>query len=96
MPGDFLNYDAITKRTAFNAIEAVERLAKNPFERTIPLSFLSCAEAGWPDVTLGPQEEEKLAPVWLRRYLVAKHAVEGKLSWVPKGVLTVEYRSSLI
>lgn len=96
VPDDSSTYDAITKRTAFNVIEAVEKRSKNPFQATIPLCFVSCAEAGWPDVTLGPQVEEKLAPEWLRRYLVAKRAVEGKLSGVPKGVRTVVYRPSLI
>ena len=96
LPGESSTYDTITKRTAFNVIEVVERRANNPFHRTIHLFFVSCAEAGRPGVTLGPQVENKLAPEWIRRYLVAKRALEGKLSWVPKGVRTVVYRQSLI
>jgi len=47
---------------------------------SFPFVFTSAAEAGWPDVPGGPQIEEFFAPEWLRRYLVAKRAVEGRLS----------------
>ena len=75
-------YDNITRQTMFNIIEAVEspvnRLRKGGTKT--PLAFVSCAEAGWPDVQFGEFVEEKLAPDWLKKYLVAKRAVEARLS----------------
>ena len=44
-----------------------------------PLVFISAAEAGWPDMRGGSQVEKYLAPGWLKRYLVAKRAVETRL-----------------
>lgn len=44
-----------------------------------PFCFTSAAEAGWPEMTGGTFIENNLAPDWLRRYLVAKRAVETKL-----------------
>jgi len=78
-------YDNITRKTMFNIIDAVEAKAKNPLNALkgtgkIPLAFVSCAESGWPDVQFGDFVEEKLAPEWLRKYLVAKRAVESRLS----------------
>jgi len=37
------------------------------------------AQAGWPEVALGEQVES-VAPQWLKEYLVAKRAVEAKLT----------------
>lgn len=78
-------YDNITRKTMFNIIDAVEAKAKNPLNALrgtgkTPLAFVSCAESGWPDVQFGDFVEEKLAPEWLRKYLVAKRAVESRLS----------------
>jgi len=96
VPGDTSTYDVVTRQTMFNVIDAVERKATNPFQQTkTPLCFVSCAEAGWPDVEFGSTVEEKLAPEWLRRYLAAKRAVEGKLGSA-KGIRSVIYRPSLI
>ena len=74
-------YDRITRETAFNVIDAVQGdLTKlpPPLGRTTPLAFVSCAEAGWPDVQFGDRVEAA-APEWLVRYLAAKRAVEAKL-----------------
>jgi len=96
IPGDDSTYDKVTRGTTFNVIDAVERKASNPFNReTMPLCFVSCAEAGWPDVQFGDLVEEKLAPEWLCRYLAAKRAVEGRLESA-KGMRAVIYRPSLI
>merc|ERR1712176_1221659 len=76
-------YDNITRKTMFNVIDAVEKKAANPLNmikkaggngKKTPLAFVSCAEAGWPDVALGDFVEDKLAPTWLKKYLVAKRA----------------------
>jgi len=53
-------YDNITRQTMVNIIEAIE----NPVNRLqkggskTPLAFVSCAEAGWPDVQFGNFVEE--------------------------------------
>jgi len=96
VPGETSTYDVVTRQTMFNVIDAVEKKAINPFQKTkTPLCFVSCAEAGWPDVEFGSTVEEKLAPEWLRRYLTAKRAVEGRLESA-KGMRSVIYRPSLI
>ena len=75
-------YDNITRKTMFNIMDAIE----NPVNRLkrggakTPLAFVSCAEAGWPDVALGSWVEETLAPAWLQKYLIAKRAVEDRLT----------------
>ena len=43
------------------------------------MAFVSCAEAGWPDVALG-QQVEAASPDWLQRYLAAKRSVEAALA----------------
>jgi len=74
-------YDNVTRKTMFHIMEAVE----NPINRLkkggtkTPVAFVSCAEAGWPDVRFGDFVEEKLAPDWLKKYLAAKRAVETRL-----------------
>eukprot|EP00560_Eucampia_antarctica_P006543 CAMPEP_0197826746 /NCGR_PEP_ID=MMETSP1437-20131217/3656_1 /TAXON_ID=49252 ORGANISM="Eucampia antarctica, Strain CCMP1452" /NCGR_SAMPLE_ID=MMETSP1437 /ASSEMBLY_ACC=CAM_ASM_001096 /LENGTH=268 /DNA_ID=CAMNT_0043427315 /DNA_START=260 /DNA_END=1066 /DNA_ORIENTATION=+ len=96
LPGDDSTYDNITRKTMFNVVEAVE--AKSNFfskNKKTPLCFVSCAEAGWPDVALGPQVEEYLAPDWLRKYLKAKRSVETRLN-ESKGIRPVIFRPSLI
>jgi hypothetical protein len=49
-----------------------------PFGAPIPFGFISCAEAGWPEVTMGEEVEAK-APTWLKRYLAAKRTVEVRV-----------------
>lgn len=96
IPGESSTYDNITRQTMFNILDACEspinRLKK---KGKMPLAFVSCAEAGWPDVQYGDFVEQKLAPEWLKRYLVAKRAVEDRLSKSP-AVRPVIVRPSLI
>jgi nucleoside-diphosphate-sugar epimerase len=88
IPDENSSYDSITRVSAFNAIDAaMEYASSSPRRRRqqdggrrLPFVFTSAAEAGWPDVTGGPQIEQFLAPDWLRRYLAAKRAVEEKLT----------------
>ena len=82
LPGDSSTYDAITRQTMFNVVDAIEKKPSLPFANNgkYPLAFVSCAEAGWPDVPGGKFVDEKLAPEWLKRYLVAKRAVEARLN----------------
>ena len=61
-----------------------------------PFAFVSCAESGWPDVAGGSFVESNVAPEWLRRYLVAKRAVEAKLTENSDKLRPVVYRPSLI
>lgn len=79
-PGDASTYDNITRKTAFTMIQALQKRPALPFVQTerIPFAFISCAEAGWPDVQFGEAVDEA-APEWLKRYLAAKRAVEAKL-----------------
>ena len=56
--------------------------------------YISCAEAGWPDVQFGEQVEEA-SPDWLKRYLAAKRSVEAKLASTNK-LRPIIYRPSLI
>lgn len=106
VPGEASTYDAITRSTAFNVIDAIEKkqatnlgnlVAKN--KNRYPFCFVSAAEAGWPDVPFGKTIDEKLAPEWLNKYLIAKRAVEARLkeSNESKGTLRAAiYRPSLI
>lgn len=90
-------YDNITRQTMFNIMDALEspmnRLKKRGTKT--PVAFVSCAEAGWPNVQFGDFVENKLAPAWLQKYLVAKRAVEGRLMSSPT-VRPVIVRPSLI
>jgi len=101
LPGDDSTYDAITRKTMFNVIDACEYKAKSPLsiiggsKKGIPVCFVSAAEAGWPDVSLGPRVESTLAPDWLKKYLIAKRAVEARLS-SSSFLRSVIYRPSLI
>ncbi len=107
VPGESSTYDAITRSTAFNVIDAIERkqmtnigsiLSSRNGNSRYPLCFVSAAEAGWPDVPFGPTVDG-LAPKWLNRYLVAKRAVESRLgeSNASKGTIrSAIYRPSLI
>merc|ERR1719445_355566 len=94
-------YDNITRKTMFGIIEAIEKKAMNPLAmlgggaKKTPLAFVSCAEAGWPDVKFGDYVEEKLAPEWLKKYLIAKRAVEERLE-KSSAIRPVIMRPSLI
>jgi len=75
-------YDNITRKTALKVIAALKsRLAMPPAlgGKRIPIAFVSCAEAGWPDVQFG-DAAERAAPEWLKQYLIAKRAVEAELN----------------
>lgn len=105
LPGEKSTYDNITRLTMFHVIQAIQekksRLTNmNPFteKKAFPVCFVSCAEAGWPDVAFGDVVEEKLAPAWLKQYLKAKRAVEAKLQEAQsKGFIRpCIYRPSLI
>lgn len=93
-PDDTSTYDRITRETAFNVIDAVRKKMALPFGMPTPLAFVSCAEAGWPDVQFGEAVDEA-APDWLKRYLVAKRAVEAELQTSDK-LRPIIYRPSLI
>lgn len=105
IPGESSTYDAITRTTAFNVIESIEKkqsmnigsmLSKNA--QRFPLMFVSAAEAGWPDVPFG-KTVDGLAPEWLNKYLTAKRAVESRLkeSNEKKGTIrSAVFRPSLI
>lgn len=78
VPAGDSTYDRITRLTALNSAAAASKprlLRRKP----TPFAFISCAEAGWPDVQFGDVVESRLAPEWLRRYLKAKRAVEAEL-----------------
>ena len=84
LPDSESTYDSITRKSAFNAIDAtVDYVQEKGLVGTdFPFVFISAAEAGWPDVPGGKQVEQYLAPDWLRRYLVAKRSVEARLKEV--------------
>eukprot|EP00614_Pseudopedinella_elastica_P017648 CAMPEP_0172652006 /NCGR_PEP_ID=MMETSP1068-20121228/243099_1 /TAXON_ID=35684 /ORGANISM="Pseudopedinella elastica, Strain CCMP716" /LENGTH=266 /DNA_ID=CAMNT_0013466411 /DNA_START=773 /DNA_END=1573 /DNA_ORIENTATION=- len=98
-PGEGSTYDAITRQTAFNVINALKKRIRVPgfSGAPPPLAFVSAAEAGWPDVA-GGKQAEALAPDALNRYLVAKRSVEAELlEQQRKGALRpIIYRPSLI
>ena len=96
VPGAESTYDRVTRQTAFNAIDATANRLRLPFAPRTPFAFVSCAESGWPDVSGGSFVEDKVAPEWLRRYLVAKRAVEAKLEENSDKLRPVVYRPSLI
>ena len=80
VPDDMSTYDAVTRITAINAIDAAERYAKSQnLADPIPFVFLSAAEAGWPDVAGGRFVENNLTPGFMKRYLAAKRSVENRL-----------------
>lgn len=98
LPGDDSTYDAITRQTMFNIVDAIEGKLSFPSfgkQEKFPLCFVSAAEAGWPDVTGGSFVEEKLAPEWLKQYLGAKRTVEERLTSSTK-IRAAIYRPSLI
>mmetsp|Transcript_72862 Transcript_72862/g.131253 ORF Transcript_72862/g.131253 Transcript_72862/m.131253 type:complete len:321 (+) Transcript_72862:59-1021(+) len=88
-------YDTVTRKTAFNLINALKQKFRMPFSAPTPVMFVSAAEAGWPDVNFGPQVEEA-APGWLKEYLMAKRAVERELTSSRESIRPVMFRPSLI
>lgn len=94
IPGDDSTYDAITRQTSFNIIDAVEGKLSFPRQK-FPVCFVSAAEVGWPDVTGGQFVEDTLAPEWLKKYLTAKRTVEARLTGSKK-IRACMYRPSLI
>jgi hypothetical protein len=98
LPDSGSTYDAITRLTAFNAIEAaLEYTVANPdAAKPFPFCFASAAEAGWPNMAGGSFVEKNLAPDFLRRYLAAKRAVEEKLMSSEPKLRPIIVRPSLI
>jgi len=96
VPEGASTYDDITRLTAFNAISAAESYAQNRGGEPLPFIFTSAAEAGWPDVPGGKFVEKNLTPQWLRRYLVAKRAVEARLMKNQNLLRPIIFRPSLI
>lgn len=106
LPDSDSTYDDITRKTAFNALEAAEKIAASTSfansvdiskrGRPIPFVFISAAEAGWPDMAGGSFIENYVAPEWLRRYLVAKRSVEDRLLSAAVTIRPVIFRPSLI
>lgn len=94
-PGEDSTYDTVTRKTAFNLINAVKSRFRLPFSPPTPVLFVSAAEAGWPEVSGGPQVE-KVAPGWLKEYLAAKRAVEAEIASSPDTIRPVIFRPSLI
>jgi hypothetical protein len=106
IPDKSSTYDAITRTTAFNVISAIEKKKQslnigtimNKASNRYPFCFVSCAEAGWPNVPFGPTMDN-IAPKWLQRYLLAKRCVETRLVESNTKVGTIRsaiYRPSLI
>jgi len=97
LPDSGSTYDAITRLTAFNAIEAASDHAKaNSDIQPFPLCFTSAAEAGWPNMGGGSFIENNLAPEFLKRYLAAKRAVEERLLESEPLLRPIIFRPSLI
>ena len=94
-PDDTSTYDRITRQTGFNLINAIKGKLKMPFSAPTPMMFVSAAEAGWPDVSLG-EAVENVAPAWLKEYLVAKRAVEAELRQSADVIRAAIFRPSLI
>lgn len=96
LPDSESTYDTITRLSAFNAIDAaIEYAVANNLNRPLPFCFTSAAEAGWPDVT-GGKLVESIMPDFIKRYLVAKRAVEAKLMASEPSLRPIIVRPSLI
>lgn len=96
LPDSASTYETITRQTAFNAIEVATQYAIKNSLQSFPFCFTSAAEAGWPDVAGGDLIEKYLAPDFLKRYLVAKRAVEAKLLSSEPTLRPIIVRPSLI
>lgn len=95
LPDPDSTYDTITRLTAFNAIDAAIDYATTNKITNFPFCFTSAAEAGWPDMTGGPFIES-IMPDFIKRYMVAKRAVEEKLMDSQPVLRPVIMRPSLI
>jgi hypothetical protein len=96
LPDPDSTYDTITRLTAFYAIDATMAYATDNQLSDFPFLFTSAAEAGWPDTT-GGTFIEAMMPDFIRRYMVAKRAVEAKLLLDSQPILRpVIMRPSLI
>jgi len=95
VPDPESTYDDITRKTAYYAIDAAQQYSQGS-SIALPFVFISCAEAGWPDVPGGSLIENNLAPEWLQRYLAAKRAVESKLMGSYGPLRPIIFRPSLI
>ena len=102
VPGNSSTYDAVTRTTAFNVIDTIDRkksgLGGVLSNGRFPLCFVSDADAGWPNVPFG-QTMDGLSPGWWSRYLVAKRSVETRLGESNKRrdlIRSSIYRPSLI
>jgi len=93
-PTEESTYDNITRKTALMVISALKSRFSLPGAAPVPMAFVSCAEAGWPDVPLGEQVEA-VSPEWLQRYLAAKRAVESEIVSSDK-IRPIVMRPSLI
>ena len=93
-PTEESTYDNITRKTALMVLDALKSRLVLPGSPPIPYAFVSCAEAGWPDVAFG-DKVEATAPDWLQRYLVAKRAVEGAMGGADR-IRPIIMRPSLI
>ena len=67
----YQTYDAITRQTAFNAIDALKKRLRLPSfvasaANAVPFAFVSAAEAGWPEVQWG-DKIEAVVPDALKR-----------------------------
>ncbi|GAX13880.1 hypothetical protein FisN_5Lh225 [Fistulifera solaris] len=96
VPDAASTYETITRQTAFNAIEVATEYAKKNALQQFPFCFTSAAEAGWPHVAGGDLIENYLAPDFLKRYLMAKRAVEAKLLSSEPTLRPIIVRPSLI
>lgn len=96
LPDSESTYETITRQTAFNAIDVATEYANKHSLQSFPFCFTSAAEAGWPDVAGGDLIENYLAPDFLKRYLIAKRAVETKLFSSEPTLRPIIVRPSLI
>lgn len=96
LPDSKSTYDTITRLTGFNAIDSAIEYAEASSLQDFPVCFTSAAEAGWPEVAGGEFIEQNLAPDFLKRYLVAKRAVESKLMGSQPTLRPIIARPSLI
>jgi len=98
VPDPESTYDNITRKTALLVIAALKSRMAMPAAlggKRVPIAFVSCAEAGWPDVQFG-DVAERAAPEWLQRYLVAKRAVEAELNGATDKLRPIIIRPSFI
>jgi hypothetical protein len=96
---------ANTRKTAFNVIKSIEKKQSYSIGNVIskesnrfPLAFVSAAEAGFPEVTLG-KLVHSLTPGWMSEYLNDDRAIEARIeeSIQKRGTIrTAIYRPSLI